>query len=755
MSVGRLSFNVPFFEEAAKLIRNRFASDPCTWRRTLVLAPSIRTCSSLRSALIASMPWPSFCPRIISFKNVPEHVGMSAPESMPSAQQASLLYALLNKTSSPMKQLDQAKSWQRQMDELARHASIILDEVRFERLFRPLWPGEWSDRLYEIYMQSAPMKLRQQTETLWEFWENEPPTYPVVVVGSTGSTVVSRGWRDWAGQYLQGLVIEREGEDNIPEHVRLVQAVHAHQAAQWMAEDIAQHAVSNDCLALVAHQPADVLNHHLATKGLAVTYGEFVPFRSTPVGQFWLCLMRLLAEEQPSTLLFWECLKRVGGSSLVLVEAELRCRQENMLMDSAYEDVWQHVINRPYAASLSDWWQWIKSFVGQLQKLFPHPILEDMLSWPDELSIEDVQDVPCILLPQLEAWWPIPEYQVQYDTDPRVLGVGPWEARGMSCDRVWVYGLNEGTWPGQPDIEPWLSTLDREEFNLPDAQHFARLAYHDLMCTLGSAQHVTWVTLADQPLSRWLVGCSVEVLMNPVQPSLMQHELPVGIMDKAIHTISVTEADCLMRDPYAYYVRAVLKLRELERLPQLLRQERTAREKGLAFHRVMQLWATYGNTQRWQNVLNEQDIAEFFWRRQLELCLPQIELGQEMLCEVSYKLMLDDVRLTGRLDRVDLDPCVVVNYKTGTLPSVEDIANGQAPQLALETLLASHHLKKVEGISHLVALKHSPEVRQWKWDESELCKVRTAFLDWLKSVTAYPAYGSIGMEHIERTFMWC
>lgn len=753
MHVGRLSYSAPFFDNAARLIWQHFGHDACTWRTTLVLAPSIRTCSALRDALINFMPRPAFCPRIISFKNVPEYLGMDPVEVWSTEKQVAHLFAILD-TPSPFKRLEQAKSWQRQMDEVSRHASSLLDEIAFERIFRPLWPGDWTDTLFEMYRQSAPTQLRQQTEELLQTWQYTPPSYPVVVVGSTGSTIVSRGWRNWVNQHKQGLIVERDDVEDTLGHVRVVQAMHAYQATRWIAQEVASHANTHERLAIVAHQPSDALNHQLAAQGLAVTYGEYVPFRNTPSGQFWACFMRLLAEEQPSTLLFWECLKKIHTDSEPLVEAELQCRRDKVIIAPPYNDIWENIHQRPQVASLTQWWAWLKGCIKQFQSISSHHILDDILAWPDEITVPNVLHMPAILLPHVDTWWPIPKYQVTYEDEPRVLGVGPWEARGMSCNHIWVYGLNEGTWPGQPDIEPWLSSLEREALGLPDAQHFYKLAYHDLMCTLGAAEHVTWVTLADQPLCRWLVNMPIEQLHDSVLAVKKNSLPPVGFMASPITSISVTEAERLMRDPYAYYVRSTLKLQELEPLPQLARQERTARDKGLIFHNVMNQWALHSDSSKWEGLLDERDVAEFFWKHQLEACLPHVKRGHEMLCEVGYALDVDGVRLAGRLDRIDIDPFVVINYKTGTLPQLDDIINGRHPQLLLETLLAAYHHKKDNGMSALMSLKHTPDTREWSWGAHDLFNIGQAFAHWIKSLSSYPAYDGYGMKHIERTAMW-
>lgn len=746
-----MNHSQPFFDESAQAIWDHFGHEPCTWRQTLILVPNIRSSLTLRSSMIRLLPHPTFCPRTLSFKNVPAHMGLQSPTNpMSPSEQTAILFNLLPEAP-PLQQLEQAKSWQRQMDELARNANKTLNEDAFTRLLRPLWPGQWSDELFRLYQSSAPMQLRQQTLSLWEAWEIKPPTFPVVVIGSTGSTFVSGGWIKWAQSYEKGLVIQRGNfKETVQPHI--VQHTQNYTAAKWISQQIEASLSKGDKpLTVVSALPFDELYQQLIARGIDVDKGEYAHFRSTPTGQFWACLIKLIAE--PSNLLLWECLKRTTTEQPHLQAGEMLCRQEKSLMSDPHISLWEHIQRRPNFASLTFWWAYIRDFVQQLNNTHPNLLLSDILSWPTELGIRDISQLHATLLPHIDMWWPIPQYRFEREVKPKVQWVGPWEARSLNSERIWVCGLSEGVWPGSPPIESILPHHERDKLGLPDTSHFDKLSHHDLLCTLGAATHVTWVTSEDKVPSRWIAGLSVQKIVSPHYPTTENTPIPVGLKHKPIEKISVTEAERLMRDPYAYYIKSILRLSQLDPIQDNRNPTRTSRDKGILFHRIMQLIVQKSHSQ-WQSLLDEESAIDFFWLSQIQACLPHLTWDANALCETLYTLQVDNIKLTGRLDRIDLEPFVVVNYKTGSLPTVEAVEKGWAPQIILETILASRYHKKDSGVSMLLTLKHTPEARLWKWSKEDIQNATQAFSQWINGINSFPALGGIGMEHIERSSMW-
>ncbi|MBT6828974.1 MAG: double-strand break repair protein AddB, partial [Rhodospirillaceae bacterium] len=62
---------------------------------------------------------------------------------------------------------------------------------------------------------------------------------------------------------------------------------------------------------------------------------------------------------------------------------------------------------------------------------------------------------------------------------PRLFIWGPLEARLQRADVMILGGLNEGSWPPEPDADPWMSGSMRAEFGLPSHERRIGLSAHD------------------------------------------------------------------------------------------------------------------------------------------------------------------------------------------------------------------------------------------------------------------------------------
>src|SRR5215470_19535178 len=67
----------------------------------------------------------------------------------------------------------------------------------------------------------------------------------------------------------------------------------------------------------------------------------------------------------------------------------------------------------------------------------------------------------------------------RYGGHPRLAIWGPLEARLQQVDLMILGGLNEGTWPGDPAVDPWLSRPMRTAFGLPAPERRIGQAAHD------------------------------------------------------------------------------------------------------------------------------------------------------------------------------------------------------------------------------------------------------------------------------------
>ena len=56
----------------------------------------------------------------------------------------------------------------------------------------------------------------------------------------------------------------------------------------------------------------------------------------------------------------------------------------------------------------------------------------------------------------------------KFGQHPRLNIWGPLEARLQHSDLTILSGLNEGVWPPEPAVDPWMSRPMRRDFGLPE-----------------------------------------------------------------------------------------------------------------------------------------------------------------------------------------------------------------------------------------------------------------------------------------------
>jgi ATP-dependent helicase/nuclease subunit B len=328
---------------------------------------------------------------------------------------------------------------------------------------------------------------------------------------------------------------------------------------------------------------------------------------------------------------------------------------------------------------------------------------------------------------------------------PRLFIWGPLEARLQRADLMILGGLNEASWPPLVDTGPWLTRPMRQELGLPLPERRIGLAAHDFV-QAACAPNVM-LTRAERAegaptvKARWLARLDALLGRDPEQPDTLPEDLRDGVpwlhwadqldrppqvtpskpprpmppLEARPRSLSVTSVELWRRDPYALYAREILKLRPLDPLD----MDPTARDRGILMHDVLdeflrqhdgrvtaqseQTLVELGRI-RFKQLLDRPAERAFWWPRfervarwfvatQLARQGERIELA---LTEASGEMQLrgpaGSFTIRAKADRIDrladgtLD---IIDYKTGTSPSIEQVAAGYAPQLPLEALIAA------------------------------------------------------------------
>ena len=322
----------------------------------------------------------------------------------------------------------------------------------------------------------------------------------------------------------------------------------------------------------------------------------------------------------------------------------------------------------------------------------------------------------------------------RYGEHPRLFILGPLEARLQQADLLILGGLNEGSWPAPPEPDPWLSRPMRQKLGLKTPEERLGQEAHDFY-TLASAPRVLmtrairqentptvparWLSRLDAvlggryaaPEQDWLA--LVRQMDQPTTITPASAPAPRPPVSARPQSLSVTQIEDWISDPYAIYAKKILnlyKLEELEPAP-------GAAERGSFFHAVLHQFLREHMDQlpprdaalAQLRQLGEDELKAQNLTAQRSLWWPRFErmigwffdseqqrrhwarpLGLEV--EGSWR-MDNGFTVKARADRIDKlsdGQLAILDYKTGTLPSAARRDRGFSVQLPLEGAIAQY-----------------------------------------------------------------
>ncbi|MEZ5872962.1 MAG: double-strand break repair protein AddB [Nitratireductor sp.] len=326
----------------------------------------------------------------------------------------------------------------------------------------------------------------------------------------------------------------------------------------------------------------------------------------------------------------------------------------------------------------------------------------------------------------------------QRPAHPRVFIWGPLEARLQSVDVVVLGGLNEQTWPQAARNDPFLNRPMRGEIGLSLPERRIGQSAHDFQQLIGMENVVLTRSLksgnAPAIASRWLQRLEIlagkdaakamkargekylriaaladQRVREPVRDTRPNPKPPVELRPVSL---SITEIETWIRDPYVIHARHILGLHPL---PPLEREGDDPALRGTLYHKILADHVSGrrpGETRKEAGIRLEALTRQIFEKEAIPAAiaatwLPRfLEIGQlfldwdearlgtiaRSLCETRGEIDvgLDGFSLRGRADRIDIlkdGSAVVFDYKTGKSPSLEQ-ARTLSPQMALEGKMA-------------------------------------------------------------------
>jgi ATP-dependent helicase/nuclease subunit B len=317
---------------------------------------------------------------------------------------------------------------------------------------------------------------------------------------------------------------------------------------------------------------------------------------------------------------------------------------------------------------------------------------------------------------------------------PRLAIWGPLEARLQHADLLVLGGLNEGTWPGPAEHDPWMSRQMRREFDIARPERAIGIAAHDFVQATGAPEVALTRATRSEGVptvpSRWLLRLDAVLRAVGLDDALRPDETmrqaaeqidradryrplpppePRPPLAARPRTLSVTQIETWLRDPYAIYARHILRLKALDELD----ADPNRAELGTVIHRALDKFVRRfprelpGDAEAqllrfgWEQfgpILSRPGAWAFWWPRferitrwlvQEERCHRSEIVESLSECEGGWTLESagGPFTITAKADRIDRlaeGGLLLIDYKSGSLPAAKAIEAGFAPQLPLE-----------------------------------------------------------------------
>lgn len=304
--------------------------------------------------------------------------------------------------------------------------------------------------------------------------------------------------------------------------------------------------------------------------------------------------------------------------------------------------------------------------------------------------------------------------------------LSPLEARLLNFDLIILSGLNEGDWPPTPKSNIWLGHEMARELNLPTKEHeiarstldFYRALHNPkVICTRAtktcsgvSDPSRLWLrlvnTLPEAKLptyyQRWLQSLIKKQAKSYTPPE------PCPPLELRPRKLSVTQLETLLSDPYQIYARYVLRLVPIE----IGLNSKSLRWYGTIAHQLLEHITANTDVTNDEisalviKTLEQEPIpgelkAEWhprllelllWWQSFWQTCKPQAPF---VASEVRGRWNIEefDFVLEGIADHLCFlqdGTLIITDFKTGTLPSNQEIMAGFASQMPLLGLIAAN-----------------------------------------------------------------
>ena len=357
-------------------------------------------------------------------------------------------------------------------------------------------------------------------------------------------------------------------------------------------------------------------------------------------------------------------------------------------------------------------------------------------------------------------------FEEKINHHPRLHILSPIEARSLNFDSIIISNLNEGEFGKQSAAQNWLSENMRIEFGLPSFKRRFGVAAFDFSNYFNNKKVFLTRSLFknNSPTNKSHILLKIETVLkaakiqnnyhNQYWPNFLKNldlENSTKILkhdnknskilaklkddnsqqyydpqDFIISQISATDIGKWVRNPYFIYAKRILQLKSLNKID----EEASFLDFGNFIHETLEnfikeyditdpsnqllnLTQNYGKKYFSKYFINQDafllwwpkfiNIAQWFVKNEEKIR----EKLQKTIVEKEEKIKILNIDILTKIDRINFNKNAdieIIDYKTGLIPSYQDIKNGLESQLAIEAMIFlnnnNSNINSVESLSY-------------------------------------------------------
>ena len=306
---------------------------------------------------------------------------------------------------------------------------------------------------------------------------------------------------------------------------------------------------------------------------------------------------------------------------------------------------------------------------------------------------------------------------------PGVVILGILESQLVDADLVIICGANENSWQSSATSDFWMSDsmLHQLEINTVDERNEFYACVWEKLINKPNVLVTRSITENGEQAQRYsrLKICElrrdidlenlVKSVKSPTNFSQIHFESPNPPAKFRPTTFWVSDLDLLINNPYVYYAKKILRLKELNSINvrrnlkgNLIHEifDKFAKKK-ISENKFSYLKSLFEKVCREKFVnldflglwyFNVDSIFKFFTEHFNSATKNFSEISGNIDLKIAHENQTVEVKIASKADRLEIDPngSISINdYKTGEIPSLKKVKDGEKIQLPVEALIAT------------------------------------------------------------------